>query len=158
MNAHENSSTQSNANPLASTLINLVYVSSASRAMSDDELLEILRLARANNASVGITGMLLHKGGNFMQVLEGPADVVHRLRDKITRDPRHRGMLTLIDKPIAERSFTEWSMGFQNVDRLPAASLEGVTRFLADPFTADAYRGKSAQALKLLLSFRDRMR
>lgn len=142
----------------ASTLINLVYVSSATRGMSDDELLEILRVARENNTRLGITGLLLHKGGNFMQVLEGPLDAVRGLLTKIECDPRHETLLTLIDKPIAERQFAEWTMGFQNIDRLPAGALEGSSRFLSDPFTAEAYRGKSVQALKLLLSFRDGMR
>ena len=143
---------------LASTLINLVYVSTATQVMKDGELLGLLRVARKNNTRRGITGLLLYMGGNFMQVIEGPADVARGLRDRIARDPRHQSMLTLLDKPIAERQFAEWTMGFQNVDRLTIGAFDGVSRFLSDPFTADAYRGKPAQALKLLLSFRDCMR
>jgi hypothetical protein len=49
----------------------LVYVSSATKPFSPDELSELLAQARVDNAALGITGMLLYSNGNFMQVLEG---------------------------------------------------------------------------------------
>ena len=49
----------------------LIYVSSAIKLMHDDELLLLLEKARENNSRLGITGMLLYKEGNFMQMLEG---------------------------------------------------------------------------------------
>ncbi len=56
----------------------LVYVSSAVRPFSRVDLDDLLATSRANNARVGITGMLLYKDGNFMQVLEGDEEAVRR--------------------------------------------------------------------------------
>ena len=48
-----------------------VYVSSAVDLFSDEELLKLLDVSRKNNQALDVTGMLLYKGGNFMQFLEG---------------------------------------------------------------------------------------
>lgn len=69
-------------------MIYLVYVSSAVKLFSSAELQQLLRGARENNSSRDITGMLLYKDGNFMQVLEGEKEPVLALRDRISRDPR----------------------------------------------------------------------
>ena len=60
-------------------LVAAVYVSSATRHLSEDENIGILRSAREHNEKSGVTGMLLYRDGNFMQVLEGPAGVVDSL-------------------------------------------------------------------------------
>ena len=49
----------------------LVYVSAATHAFTKSELLELLNKARANNQRLGITGLLLFKDGDFIQLLEG---------------------------------------------------------------------------------------
>ena len=72
----------------------------------------LLEHARRNNEKAGVTGMLLYKDGNFMQVLEGEERVVQALSAKIGRDPRHEKMVTLLEGPLAEREFSDWSMGF----------------------------------------------
>jgi len=50
-------------------MISLIYVSTADHLLSNEELLEILHISRKNNEVGPVTGMLLYKGGNFMQVL-----------------------------------------------------------------------------------------
>ncbi len=54
----------------------LVYVSSATRPFSGEDLRALLETCRKDNAELGVTGMLLYKDGNFMQVLEGDEDAV----------------------------------------------------------------------------------
>ena len=54
----------------------LVYVSSASTLFSRAELDEILRTSRRNNERLGVSGALLYKGGNLMQVLESRMDAL----------------------------------------------------------------------------------
>jgi hypothetical protein len=49
----------------------LVYVSSAIYIFTQEELLILLDQCVELNKNNGITGMLLYKDGNFMQVLEG---------------------------------------------------------------------------------------
>ena len=75
----------------------LVYVSMAQEKMSKEDLLDILAQSREANAKAGITGMLLYKDGNFMQALEGEETAVRALYARICRDPRHRGILTLVE-------------------------------------------------------------
>jgi hypothetical protein len=139
-------------------MISLVYVSSAVRLLSDAELIELLRISRQNNERDSITGMLLYKGGNFMQVIEGPEEVVIRLYGKILRDPRHTGLMILSQEPIQERQFPDWSMGFQNVDKLSPEERAGFTSFLTDDFTSEVFQKNPKRAYVMLLNFKKHMR
>jgi len=73
----------------------LVYVSSATLPFSGEDLRALLATCRENNAELGVTGMLLYKDGNFMQVLEGDEQAVRGLYARIAADPRHGGEITL---------------------------------------------------------------
>lgn len=55
-------------------LISLVYLSEAVGHFSHLDLAELLAKSRANNSTLGITGMLLFKEGKFLQALEGKRD------------------------------------------------------------------------------------
>jgi hypothetical protein len=57
-------------------LYSLIYVSSAVRAFTAAQLRELLVVCEKNNRRDQVSGMLLYKGGNFMQVLEGPESSV----------------------------------------------------------------------------------
>ena len=92
-------------------MIQLVYASTAVKAFSPEELRNLLVRARYHNAAIGLTGMLLHVEGTFLQVLEGEAEVVHRLFISLAADYRHHRILLLLMREIAERNF-EASMGF----------------------------------------------
>lgn len=140
------------------TLITLVYVSSAVRLMTATELIELLRGSRERNQQKQITGLLLYRDGNFMQALEGEETAVDGLHEHIHRDPRHRGLITLIRQPISERVFGEWSMGFRNLDDLNEQQRVDVSTFLTEPFTSDQWRSSPHKALTLLRRFRDDQR
>ena len=106
-------------------LITLIYVSSATKTVKDSDIVDILKASREANGKVDITGILLFKDGNFMQVLEGEAAVVDALHGKISKDPRHTGLITLLRKPITERSFSNWKMGFKDMGGLTPAEKSG---------------------------------
>jgi hypothetical protein len=117
-------------------LLQVTYVSSAAHAFSAEELLQLLAKARACNAALGITGMLIYLEGNFLQIVEGESTAVHALCRKIADDPRHRGMLTLMTRSIARRAFSEWSMGFKGPDDLGAeerSAFTSLVQLLATP-------------------------
>lgn len=135
------------------TLISLVYVSFASHDMSDTELKDLLRGARENNASLKVSGMLLYRDRYFIQVLEGEAEVVDPLFDKIRQDPRHQSVLVVTRSPIAERSFEQWSMGFNKVE---TQEMQGFTDFLDKPFEHSYFEAHPTRAVGLLEQFRDR--
>ena len=133
-------------------LIHLIYCSAAARPLSREELATLLSRARANNARLGITGMLLYIAGSFFQVLEGPPDSVDGLFEAIRRDTRHRQLTVIIREPLAARNFAEWTMGVADIT---PAELDGVVG--ANDFFA---RGESfteigeGRAKKLLAAFR----
>jgi hypothetical protein len=96
-------------------MIQLVYVSSAVRPFTDPQLRELLAKARANNIASGITGMLLHQQGAFLQMLEGDAAAVDPVFAKIEKDRRHASILVLTRIEVGGRTFPDWSMGFTDV-------------------------------------------
>ena len=51
-------------------IFSLVYVSEGNTTFSKKDLRELLTKSRENNSKLKISGMLLYKGGNFLQVLE----------------------------------------------------------------------------------------
>jgi hypothetical protein len=136
----------------------IVYVSSASRSFDERELLRMLKTFQVNNTKSNISGLLLYKGGNFMQAIEGPKTAVQALFERIQKDPRHTGVFKLLERPITEREFSNFSMGFQNVDQLPPEAPPGFSNFLAEGFTSVAFRENPGRAHKLLLMFRTNMR
>jgi hypothetical protein len=104
---------------------NVIYLSSAINFLSDNELLEILRVARKNNSQQHITGVLLYSQGTFIQVLEGEDEEVDKVFSIIEQDKRHKGIIKMINKPIEKRNFPDWSMGFSKLDATQGDNLVG---------------------------------
>lgn len=135
------------------TLHTLVYVSHATAEQTETAVERLLLDARANNARDGITGVLLHRDGSFMQCLEGTEAAVHRTFARIQADPRHDGVIVLLDEPIPERSFPDWTMGHLQPTRSELLSLSTAEwRERA----RDAQR--ASRGLVALRSFADRSR
>jgi hypothetical protein len=86
--------------------------------MSDDELLNLHHFSRKNNLKLEITGMLLYKEGNFMQMLEGEEAQVLELYDKILKDKRHKDIYKIMSGSIKDRNYENWSMGFCNMNKI----------------------------------------
>ena len=139
-------------------MLSLIYVSSSIKQMNDNELLDILKVSRENNSSKEITGLLLYKGGNFMQALEGPDDLVLALYNKIKTDPRHKDVSIISSEQIQKRQFPAWQMAFTNLDTPTIKDEPGYSQFLQDEFTAAVYRENPLRAYIMLLTFRDNLR
>lgn len=92
-------------------LIQLTYASRSARAITPEDLSDILRASQRNNARVGVTGTLCFANGIFLQQLEGDRTEVNRLYHRILADPRHREPAVLDFSEINSRRFAEWSMG-----------------------------------------------
>ncbi|MEQ8496099.1 MAG: BLUF domain-containing protein, partial [Gammaproteobacteria bacterium] len=91
------------------SLIHCIYASAATAPLDAAQRRELLRVARANNRRLGVTGILLYVDGSFFQVLEGEADVVDELFLRIAGDPRHANVTEIIRERIAQRAFPDWS-------------------------------------------------
>ena len=139
-------------------MLSLIYVSTSVKLLNDEELLDILKVSRENNSSRDVTGLLLYKGGNFMQVLEGPDEVVEAVYEMIKTDPRHKDVIVLAREQISNRQFPAWEMAFQNLDNPEVKNEPGYSQFLQDEFIADVYRENPLRAYIMLLTFRDNMR
>lgn len=135
-------------------MVSLIYVSAATRLLNEEQLAVLLAQAREKNARLGVTGLLLYKDGDFMQVLEGEAEVVDRLMETIRRDPRHHDVIRILEQPIEKRSFGDWTMGFRIVRNADLKKDPAFNEFLEGRFI-DEGRVDATLALKLLTSFRD---
>ncbi len=90
----------------------LLYRSEQAYEMDTSDLMKLLFDARTFNRENGITGLLLHHSGQFMQLLEGEQHQVQRLYRKIAEDARHRDVVIEVDAPVDRRLFPQWQMGY----------------------------------------------
>lgn len=139
----------------------IIYVSQAKKPMGTATLELLLSQSRRWNTSQGLTGMLIYRyssdagNGYFMQMLEGGKGEVLAIYEKIRRDERHHTVLTLGEGEIEARMFSEWAMGFKNVDDALFAGLPGHARIGEASFDPAAFQHSNVEALKLLKFFHD---
>lgn len=62
------------------------------------------------NRSYGITGFMITDGITVMQYVEGGAEELSALKANITRDVRHKNVITHSFTSISERAYPDWSM------------------------------------------------
>ena len=136
-------------------MFRLIYVSSARKLMDKDALLGILAKAREKNARLGITGMLLYKDGNFLQLLEGEESLVRDVYATIARDTRHFDSMIMMEEAVSERMFTEWSMGFHDLSDPALQSLPGFAPFRHLNFDHRSATPDLAACLDILRFFKD---
>ncbi|MDJ0754649.1 MAG: BLUF domain-containing protein [Ardenticatenaceae bacterium] len=135
----------------------LVYSSSATELLTEEQLLELLHQSRIYNEKVGITGMLLYKDGNFFQVLEGEKHEVEKLYDKICRDVRHHNLILLITGTEEERKFPDWTMAFRNLSGADIASIPGFVDIFDPAVSKQELFSDPSISQKLLLKFKEIM-
>ena len=136
-------------------MFRLIYVSTARELMDKDALLGILAKAREKNARLGITGMLLYKDGNFLQLLEGEERIVRGIYETIARDTRHFDTMITMEEAVSERMFTEWSMGFHDLSDPALQSLPGFAPFRHLNFDHRSATPDVAACLDILKFFKD---
>lgn len=83
---------------------------------------DILNACARNNGPAGLSGVLIHEGGHFVQLLEGPCEALDTVMGAIRADDRHTDLADLIEtEDCAERFFPSWSMAFVNADAAASA-------------------------------------
>lgn len=128
----------------------LIYMSTATHPMTDNELQALLKQARLNNARYGITGLLLYHESRFMQLLEGPADAVRQVYSYIEQDERHTDTIKLADKEVAGRSFPNWSMAFWPVRNEDLSNVSGFLLPEQMQLPTEGLSGADALLLKVM--------
>jgi len=97
-------------------MLQMLYVSGAAPQMRHTEIENILAASRRNNLRDGVTGMLLWADGVFIQILEGEPHTVRTLYHRIQADDRHRNLMVVLEQAAEKRLFSQWSMGFKQLD------------------------------------------
>jgi len=127
-------------------VIRLAYFSSIAPRRPAFDREAILTASRRNNQQFGITGMLIHHKGDYLQILEGPTEPVLRVFAAIAKDPRHTGVTEIFREPISSLSFPDISMGFYDLDSM-GARVDGFEKFLREHFDLGALQPSGALAL-----------
>jgi len=135
-------------------LIHIVYVSFAQKALSEEELKNLLQEIRGKNAEQGVTGLLLYNDGAFIQVIEGNEAVINRVFNSISKDNRHTNVVKLLEEPIDQRAFPDWSMGFRQISEEQSSSIPGFSDFMHHKNPVQTIRNSTEQVIYLLNSFR----
>ena len=107
------------------------YVSQFAQALGQDDVDTIAAQSEQNNREADITGVLMASGNLFFQVLEGPAEAVDALYERIQQDPRHQQVVLLgSEEPVAERLFPDWAMKAISLEESRATRLEPLSASL----------------------------
>lgn len=132
----------------------LVYVSAAVGSPTRADLLALLAKAREKNHRLGITGLLLFKDGDFIQLLEGERPAVREVFDAIQADPRHSGVIVLLEGEAEGRLFADWSMGFRDLADPEVRAMPGFSPYMNTPLVAESFGPDPSGCLELLSLFR----
>lgn len=127
------------------SLMRLAYASQATFEAKPVEkgvephVARILMTSRKNNARGELVGGLYYGNNQFFQYLEGEEDGVRKTYDRILQDERHRNVVTLIEEPLADRTFSNWSMKYVPLSRDVRRFLDsqGLDTFEPASFTSD---------------------
>ena len=136
-------------------LIHLAYVSTQTRDMKAADLISLLTEVRGLNESRNISGLLLHKNQSFFQVIEGSRARVQETFNNIMRDQRHEGVEVLFDEPLEAREFSNWQMGFLDLDGIDVSMLRGYSNFFDSDEEPRAFLKALSRGERLALLFRD---
>lgn len=130
-------------------MFRLVYISSETTESTREDLERLLIQSREKNARLNITGLLLHRPGNFLQVLEGAEDVVQSLMESIRQDSRHHRVITVLEEHSLERDFANWTMAFFQTEA-SASMPEGYNDLLEKPLGEQAL-GDLSEKIRLFI-------
>jgi hypothetical protein len=140
-----------------SNLHQVIYISMATKMMSEEDMQRLLHQAKRNNDQTGITGILLYRSGLFMQYLEGTKNAVqnlYTLYTKIKNDRRHTSLIKMHEKAISERVFKNWAMEFHYIENIH--SLLNFDAYLRSHIDDNAKESNRRAIYKFIMSFDQR--
>jgi len=76
---------------------------------------------------------------------------------RVAADPRHYGVMVLLEQEVDQRDLADWSMAFSQVSGREAESLEGFSQLLKTgrDQRVDGLASVRSDALELIAGFRD---
>ncbi len=89
----------------------ILYVSVSTADVSSGlQMSDILAEARPANARDDITGVLTAVDGRFVQIIEGRAEALDDLLERLERDRRHADIRIRERRTVQDRMFGDWDM------------------------------------------------
>ncbi|MDC0338307.1 BLUF domain-containing protein [Flavobacteriales bacterium] len=104
----------------------LIYTSQPVKQFSGPELIRLLHDARAYNSIDDICGVLLHRHGYFLQVIEGGIEPIENLLSRLRKDVRHKNIVIIYDGMVGRRVFSNWDMGVADLMSAELSLLPGI--------------------------------
>jgi hypothetical protein len=104
----------------------VIYTSRAVKDFSKRELLDLLHDARAYNSVDKICGVLMHRNGYFLQVLEGEPEAIDNLLVRLIRDTRHADLKIIHDSSVDSLLFSNWAMGSADLESPELSLIPGL--------------------------------
>ena len=89
-------------------MLQLAYMSASTPKSPDAHTLS--RQASSRNFAEEITGVLLHRNGHFLHVIEGPKEYVENLYLRVIADDRHKNLHLLFRRIVTCQQFSSSSM------------------------------------------------
>ena len=111
----------------------IIYMSQASEQFNKRNLLNLLHASRSYNAIDKITGVLMHRQGYFLQIIEGETDAITNLLIRLYSDSRHENIKIILDSYPDSRLFPNWNMGCADLDEPELSLMPGLRTDLNDP-------------------------
>jgi hypothetical protein len=100
-----------------SEIISILYISESTKHFDISfDIDKILNKANNFNKNNNISGMLIYKGGLFIQLLEGEKSCLELLMSRIKEDSRHDKLRIIYEETTQERLFSNWTMAYKNSD------------------------------------------
>jgi hypothetical protein len=128
----------------------LIYVSVATTAWEEEALSLVVQEWAAINEKLNITGVLIYKDQNFMQLIEGDEAVIRSMfDDRIAKDKRHTFVNVIYEGQAPKREFSSWSMLFFNLETHQLKKLLGDVAF---PFTIASEKALNYDRCRLIIN------
>ena len=139
-------------------MIRLVGVSTTEQLLSQDVLLDILRTNAQNLERDQITGLLVYHSGDFLQVLEGPEDLVEQVMERVIVTPENEAVNVLLREEIEERYFDRWTMSFATTEDLAPEDRKHLSDFLDRGELPELGDSGAMGFYQVLMAFRSEMK
>ncbi|KTC83422.1 PAS domain S-box protein [Legionella cincinnatiensis] len=97
-------------------MLQLIYISSATKVFTSQELRMLLNQSRARNLKQDITSLLIYSGHSFMQLLEGSEIDVRDVYASILNDPRNMGNFIVLEQHVEQRLLLNWQMQLRKLE------------------------------------------
>ena len=118
-------------------MMQVLYSSKTKTDIGLNEINGILEVSRRNNQKNKVTGILLYRNGEFLQLLEGERINVYYTLKKIMDDQRHTNVNIIYENEIQKSLFNNWSMAFKSESDLNPEINQRLEKLKLSPNIAD---------------------